>query len=334
MAEQLLGVLREVVATRTGVARPAASALFTTDLRAKPEAPDWRLLPALVVTADDPAAGYLATLGGADAREQIELLQNAPVQSVEVDLRLARSLIDLGQHGSAEEVLAGIEAADPTDWRVWWSRGLSAVDQGDTAGAWAAFDRVYGNLPGELAPKLALGVTAEAGGAPQRAVPWYDIVSRTDPGFTTASFGLARCRLATGDRVGAVEAFNRVHEGSSSYLDAQLSAARALIEVGGKTAPELSDLSRAEAAVTHLKLSGEQRASLTSEVFEAALQLLRTGRIRPDPGVTLLGEPVTEVRLRLGLERAYRTLARLAPTSVERINLIDRANLVRPRTLW
>jgi serine/threonine-protein kinase PknG len=36
----------------------------------------------------------------------------------------------------------------------------------------------------------------------------------------------------------------------------------------------------------------------------------------------------------LGLERAYRTLARLAPSAEERIRLIDRANQARPRTLW
>jgi serine/threonine-protein kinase PknG len=334
MTDQLLGVLREVVAANTGVPRPAASELFTSDLRARPDRPDWRLLPQLVVAADDPAAGFLATMAGADAAEQIELLNDAPERTVEVELRLARALVDVGRHDDAEQVVGGIEAADPGDWRVWWLRGLTAVDRGDTAGAWAAFDRVYGELPGELAPKLALAVTAEAGGAPDRAAPWYDVVSRTDRGFTTASFGLARCRLALGDRVGAVEALNRVPEGSSSYLDAQLSAARALIDVDGAAAPALDDLERADAAVNHLKLSGEQRASLTRELYEAALQLLRTGRIRPDPGVTLLGEPVIEVRLRLGLEKAYRTLARLAATPEERISYIDRANQARPRTLW
>lgn len=335
MADQLLGVLREVVAANTGVPRPAVSDWFTTDLRAKPERPDWRLLPALVVSADDPGAGFLATLSATDAHQQIELLVHAPVDSLEVKLRLARSQIDVGDYVAAEAVLSSIEASGTADWRVWWTRGLMALDRGDTAGAWDAFDRVYGSLPGELAPKLAMGVTAEAGNAAERAVPSYDIVSRTDAGFTTASFGLARCKMAAGDRLGAVEAYNRVPEGSSSYLDAQLCAARALIEVDGTTTmPQLEDLAQADAAVAQLKLSGEQRASVSRELYEAALQLLRTGRIHPDPKATLLGEPVTEVRLRLGLERAYRALARLAPSAQERIQLIDRANQARPRTMW
>ncbi|HSS10906.1 MAG TPA: tetratricopeptide repeat protein, partial [Acidimicrobiales bacterium] len=82
-----------------------------------------------------------------------------------------------------------------------------------------------------------------------------------------------------------------------------------------------------------LALDGEQRASLTRDLFEAALTLVRTGRVHPNPAVTVLGEPLTERRLREGLERAYRTLANLAPTPDERIRLVDLANHVRPRTL-
>ena len=61
--------------------------------------------------------------------------------------------------------------------------------------------------------------------------------------------------------------------------------------------------------------------------------MLRTGHVHADPGVTLLGEPLTERRLRSGLERAYRALAHLAATPDERIRLVDQANEVRPRSL-
>ena len=37
--------------------------------------------------------------------------------------------------------------------------------------------------------------------------------------------------------------------------------------------------------------------------------------------------------LRLGLERSYRALARLTPDEDRRIELIDMANAIRPRTL-
>ncbi len=262
------------------------------------------------------------------------MLRAAPVSSIEVELRLARALIDAGSPESASEVLDTVAAADPWEWRVDWYRGLLALAREPAADARPYFDAVYRNLPGELAPKLALGVATEAAGDHRGATRWYDVVSRTDPAFTTAAFGLGRCRLADGDRAGAVEALNRVPETSSSYLEAQIAAARALVSVNadGSSYPQVADLTTAGATVGHLNLDGEERASLTRDLLSAALQLLHAGHIRPDPAVTLLGSQLTEQRLRLGLERAYRTLARLTPARDERIRLVDLANQVRPRT--
>ena len=46
----------------------------------------------------------------------------------------------------------------------------------------------------------------------------------------------------------------------------------------------------------------------------------------------LLGHRFLERDLRLGVETSYRELARWASSSTERIELVDRANEVRPRT--
>ena len=50
------------------------------------------------------------------------------------------------------------------------------------------------------------------------------------------------------------------------------------------------------------------------------------------PGGRLLGCEFTERGLRFGLERSYRAQARLAPDRRRRIELVDAANAVRPRT--
>ena len=67
----------------------------------------------------------------------------------------------------------------------------------------------------------------------------------------------------------------------------------------------------------------------------ALLWLTGGGRTtaHPAPGARVLGHELTERGLRLGLERAYRTLAQLARDADTRITLVDRANAVRPRTL-
>ncbi len=356
MADQLVGVLREVVASEDGLPRPAASTLFSPDLYPRPEAPDWHLLPSLLVASDDPGAAFLASLTATDPAEVVAGLQahlmveqsgagsgtrggiaaatGTSELSREVQLRLARAFIEAGDCAAAPRVLDEIEAVDRWDWRVGWYRGLEALSAREYPAARAAFDRVWSEVPGELAPKLAAGVAAEYAGDLAAAGHLYDIVSRTDPGFTTASFGLARCRLAAGDRAGAVEAYNRVADASRAYLDAQIGAARALVDVGRGTAPGIAELTEASTAVSRLSLDGEQRANLARDLLQAALHLLRTGAVRPDTRVQVLGEPLTERRLRLGLERSYRVLARLAPTRDERVKLVDMANQARPRTLW
>ena len=68
MADQLFGVLREVVADREGIPVRAPSKLFTAPLRAGLERPDWRILPRPQVSSEDPSAGYLATITAATAR--------------------------------------------------------------------------------------------------------------------------------------------------------------------------------------------------------------------------------------------------------------------------
>ena len=50
------------------------------------------------------------------------------------------------------------------------------------------------------------------------------------------------------------------------------------------------------------------------------------------PGGRLLGCEFTERGLRFGLERSYRAQARLAPDRRRRIELVEEANIVRPRT--
>jgi serine/threonine-protein kinase PknG len=87
---------------------------------------------------------------------------------------------------------------------------------------------------------------------------------------------------------------------------------------------------RAAAILEDLSLDGEQRDRLTIDVLEAAHDLLSRNGTTIDPAVPVLGHPFTDRALRLGLEAAYRAAARHAPTSAERIALVDRANQVRP----
>lgn len=330
MADQLFGVLRQVVAEETGQAVPGTSEVFTVELRAATDGPDARALPALLVDTDDPAAGFLASLPATSDDATIALLAGAPVRSVEVELRHARLLVDAGRTAEAGAVLDHVDARFPSEWRVSWYRGLARLVDGDPAGALTELDTTRRRLPGELAPMLGIAFAHELAGSWDDAERGYDLVSRTDPAFVSAAFGLARCRLAAHDVPGALAAYGRVPDTSSAFVAAQAAAADAVLAGGATLGPD--ELEGAARAVEHLPQGSEARASLEARLLAAALDVLGRHGAAACPA-RLLGHPFTEPDLRFALERAYRVRARFATTASARIELVDRANAARPRTL-
>ncbi|MCZ9340699.1 serine/threonine protein kinase, partial [Streptomyces sp. TRM76130] len=106
--------------------------------------------------------------------------------------------------------------------------------------------------------------------------------------------------------------------------------------------PSLDDLTAAARQVEALDVYGldpARREQLSAEVLGSALDWVLSGGGGPGEGTptaagarTLLGSGLDERGLRFGLERSYRTLARLARGGEERIDLVERANRYRPRT--
>jgi serine/threonine-protein kinase PknG len=342
MADQLAGVLREVVAgTGSGTPKPVESTLFGGDVLAFHDddsvgitTAGAEVLPELKVHPEDSAANFLLSTAAAPPRRQAAMLREALPkfpQSVEVPFRLARALIAMQEFAAAEQNLAALEVADPFDWRVTWYRGLSLLVQGRPKDAQAAFDWVYSELPGELAVKLAVAMAAELAGDDATAIRLYGLVARTDPAWTTAAFGLARCLARAGRRADAVEAYRLVPAASSLHGRAQAELARALIQTT-PAAPTTVELTQASQVVEGLAAEGAEHVRLRSEVLMAALNLLGSKAVTADPTVRLLGEPLDEPTIRRGLEAAFRQLARFETDPARRIELVDRANTVRPQS--
>ncbi|WP_181807011.1 serine/threonine-protein kinase [Streptomyces shenzhenensis] len=385
MAEQLTGVLREVVSVQTGTARPALSTLFgpevkVTDTELFPkldgdvsrlgarrtasrtlalEPPGAPADPALVkpvavpaaalalpvplVDQNDPNAGFLAGLSTSLVGEVSLLgaLAAAPAQTVETRLRQIRALLENGDSEAALVSLGRLEDERPDDWRVVWYRGVAALVTGDHEGAALSFDAVYDAFPGETAPKLALGLCAEVLGQLDNAAEYYRLVWATDPGFVSSAFGLGRVQLAAGDRRGAVRTLESVPEASIHYTAARVAAVRARLRhrtAAADDTPFLDDLTAAAGQIEALDAYGldpARREQLSAEVLGCALDWILSGGQDSQPAVggrVLLGSGLDERGLRFGLERSYRTLARLATGGEERIDLVERANRYRPRT--
>lgn len=298
-------------------------------------------LPVPLVDPGDPNAGFLAGLMTSAPAELISALDAAPTQTVETRLRQIRARLESGDHQAALMSLAKLDEERPEDWRVVWYRGMAALVTGDFEGAALAFDAIYDAFPGEAAPKLALGLCAEVLGQLDNAAEYYHLVWATDPSFVSAAFGLARVQLAAGNRHGAVRTLESVPESSIHYTAARVAAVRARLRqrtaVAGDV-PFLDDLTAAAGQVEALDAYGldpARREQLSAEVLGSALDWILSGGQGTPPaagGRVLLGSGLDERDLRFGLERAYRTLARLAPGGEERIELVERANRYRPRT--
>ena len=360
MAEQLTGVLREVLAVGDGNPRPAFSSQFSPELQAvgvdaatieggvwatavdtpPPVAEVTAGLPVPHVDIADPAASYLATLSTLDTAQMAAALSAAVrgepgtppevAESAETRLALARALIVTGALDDAASTLADLAASNRANWRISWYQGLHELAGGWPDAARAAFGAVYDALPGELAPKLALGFGAEAAGDHVAAARYFERVWTVDRSYIGAGFGLARARLAADDRAGAIAALAAVPQTSSHHVAAQIAAVRIHLMPEGPSGVSAGDLRKAAARLGRLTLDAARQQHLTTEILRAALDALTAGQPLGDG--RLLGHELAERPLRAGLEQSYRALARLAPEQARRIELVVRANQVRPRT--
>ena len=336
-AEQLLGVLREVLAA-DGDPHPAPSRLFSVEMRPDLTTADWRSLPFPLPDSDDPAAAFLAAVTATDPAALLPLLDTAPTRTVEIELRAVRALLDVAASAAQPEFstarvrLDAAVAMDPDNWRCRWFAGVLALALDSPVEAVAAFDDVFSALPGELAPKLALATAAERAGDLTRADGYYDAVSMTDPAFTTACAGLARCRTVSGDRRAAVAAYSRIPHTSVGHTAGQVGAIRALVAPGAS----LDDLQQASQLLADVRLAAAEAAQLRVDLLNQVLTAVREGRDLPAGLIgTGTGPPTpaaAERQVRTELESAYRALGRDAD-GPDKIRLIDEANAIRPRTL-
>ncbi|QNH95507.1 serine/threonine protein kinase [Corynebacterium anserum] len=188
MSNQLMGVLREILAIRDGRHFPHMHTRFTdqrstfgtkhivfrTDqlldgIRRSVEitAPEIvAALPTPLTDPEDPGASLLSAASYTEANELLDTLERALQQpemsnSAEIPLTMVRAKLDLGMTSDAREQLENMSTYMKNDWRYHWHSGIASLLSGDYISAQRYFNRVLYILPGEPAPKLALAATDE-----------------------------------------------------------------------------------------------------------------------------------------------------------------------------
>ncbi len=237
------------------------------------------------------------------------------------------------------------------DWRLFWHRGVLDLARGQVGRAAAEFAATFAALPGEWAPKLALGYCAEhldartpdtrrqpaepAAGAPdgRDAEEYYEAVWQRDRTQGSAAFGLARVQLRRGDRRAAVDILDKVPSTSRHYDTAQVAVVRILAGRLSGAAPTAEQLYEAFDRLRKLDLDGhEPRDRLVADMTGTAAEC----RPWDDWGrlpVETLFDPADVAR---GMPRLHyvslRRLARQTADWDQRGELLDRAYQVRPET--
>jgi serine/threonine-protein kinase PknG len=292
------------------------------------EALEWDELPALRVDTSDPQYAWLSNISVEDPNERLAELRRAPAMTPEVRLAQARAALELRRADLVNQIVNQMLADDPWEWRAVWVSGLAALDSGDFAAAQSSFNAVYGQVPGELAPKLALALACERGGEGEIAESLYRTCASTDANYVAAAaFGMARIRSARGDVAGAVAALDLVPSTSRSFPESRRLRAAALYESGRG----LPALAQAMDSLKGVSLDPRTQAQLTADILERAVaEVARSG---PDAKVTIGPYPAREESLRDGLETTYRALAATESDAEQRYALVDKANAVRRWTL-
>ncbi len=360
---QVLAVLREVVALATpGVATTSASSVLFDAPATSASALTWAQLPGLRPDTTDPQYAWLSGVGSEDdPAKRLEDLGNAPEVTAEVLLARAETALSMDDPGLVHEIAAELLVQDPWEWRALWVDGLAAMQSEDWDPAKASFNAVYQQIPGELAPKLALAVACERGGQPDVAERLYLSCAETDAAYVApASFGMARIRADRGDTLGAVAALDQVPKTSRGFTESrQLRVEVLLAESGGRGAQvghggqgaqggngpsaggqHLAVLDQAMRSLDSVRLDPGTHHRFVVRILEQALPIVEgapgnSGQSgQPGAMVASIGAVgATEREVRAGLETAYRALARESTELDERVNLVNHANAVRSWSL-
>lgn len=323
LREQMLGVLREVVASRrAGVgSASSSSALFESPTVAGHGFP-LGSLPQLRNDPSDPQADFLDRVAGESAQARLQLLSSPPAWSTGVWLARGRAALEANRPEVVTECVTRLLDDDPWQWRALWLAGQGALAVQDYGKAQSAFNAVYGELPGELAPKLALATACELGTEYDLAEVLYRICASTDAAYVTpAAFGLSRIRRHRDDLAGALQALAMVPTTSRGYPESQRLRASTLVA----TARSVTELDEAFEAVATATLEPVVAAKARAVLLRRALLLTNQGVSVRRADATLTPEVMLDE-----LATSYRELAALSTSVQQRAGYVDLANSLRP----
>ncbi|WP_329454905.1 tetratricopeptide repeat protein [Streptomyces sp. NBC_01497] len=235
---------------------------------------------------DDPATVVL-TQQATQSPDRIaaEARDNPSLGTAEAAFWLCRAYLETGDAVRASHWLdrarerlesgGGTSRSAEHEWRLPWHSGVLYLARGEVGAAADEFAATYALLPGEWAPKPALGFCSEHSGVTGSLTrDYYEAVWRRSKSQGSAALGLARVHLRAGDRVRALAVLDSAT--SRHYDVARVAAVRVLAGRIGDVPATAGQ--PAEAAQRFGRLGLEQQAAA-----RLAAEILPGLRLRPRP---------------------------------------------------
>ncbi|MFF5263545.1 tetratricopeptide repeat protein [Actinomadura viridis] len=251
MAEQLTGVLREVLSTDDGLARPAPSALFgpeqyaagTEIVSALHAGPSAGSSPG---TAAGPSSGTplgTAAGGGNGASPVLAPLAPAaaaaalPVPLVESTDPAAGFLAGLTAR-DPDELAAALGSAPVSSTELSLALARVRIEQGEPAEAEALLDEIAALRPDDWRVDWYRGAAALAGGRFAEAVTIFDDLYDLMPGETAPKLALAFCHECAGRTEQADRYYDTVWRTDPTFVSAAFGLARVRLAVRDRKGAE------------------------------------------------------------------------------------------------
>jgi serine/threonine-protein kinase PknG len=342
MEEQLLQILYEVAANEEGKPAPIPSKLFGADSLA---AMDLDLFTPLAQSFDQ--LPQFRRSSNARWWSQIEQAIAAPdpitalsqlvshskngERDAQYALIMARGRI--GEFDKASKILAAIYRQDPFDPKLFMTWMQIAVLEGDLQTALKHARQLWADMPGEIAPRLALAAVHELLGQKadwERAASLYLNILRRDPSYVSAAFGLNRAYSNLGSPLQALDALNFVPPDSRLYTKSLVTQ---LMQIAGHD-HERTDyeqlLIRIHTLLQQLQnLDEKSRLRVIIDLHNGALRQLESG-FAEDRGKQIAGVPLIKTEIQEALRDNYKALGRMEVNAAPRIELIEKGLKAAP----
>lgn len=348
MISQLKGILREIVSLES-YPRYSKSDFFTYDKLIDADETEGiekfnaKYIPSVKIDPNDSSAKLITDIYNS-IPENNPLLRVRTIMSsrksyydpelafknmsFELLFRACELNVEIGKLDLAESQIKVLTRIDKYNWKINWLLGLLHIKRNEFKSAIVEFEKVYNEIPGELAPKLVLAYCHETEQNYPLAKFYYEHVAKVDPNYTTACFGAARCAIRENTPKHAIELLGMVPNSHSMSTLANISIIKVLML--DKSNINLDSIKTAQKCFDNILVENGLVHLVKAQFLSQILELFKSNKIKETYGFVIAGYELTVDNIRKGAENEYLKASEYETDKEEKRALISLAKKHNP----